>query len=483
MRPLKLLVTLLWLVTMALFAERHFAHDSVAAAAGDLSAEIFKEQWMGIYQEGRKVGWSSTKLSTLEALEGGTSPALSGGYKVTETAHMKLAVMGVEKTIDMSLDALIRRDFRLESFSLDMKSDVNIKISGTVEGRTLKVVLASEGLRTQYKLKLKDEPYLSPALSPFFKSGIRIGEKIRLPMLEPSSLAQGNAELEVVGKDKVGMKEAYKVKGSFNGAEFMMWVTPEGELLKEESAGLTFIREDENTAKEFNSASFDIITGMAVPFNMELPEDVGYLKVRISGIDTAGLELDGGNQTLKGDILEISESRASRTLLNGSLPLTSDELKEYLSSTLFIQSNDPEIISKSKAIVGGAKEPIEKTRLIYKWVYEKIEKAPTVTIPAATEVLKSRRGDCNEHTMLFTALARAAGVPARIAVGLVYKDRHFYYHAWPEVYVGGWLPVDPTLGQWPADAAHIRLLTGDLDKQFRLANVIGKLKIEGLEYR
>ena len=60
-------------------------------------------------------------------------------------------------------------------------------------------------------------------------------------------------------------------------------------------------------------------------------------------------------------------------------------------------------------------------------------------------------------------MARALGLPARVAVGLVYLRGAFYYHAWPEVYVaqsptlGQWLPVDPTLNQFPADATHVRL--------------------------
>ena len=86
-------------------------------------------------------------------------------------------------------------------------------------------------------------------------------------------------------------------------------------------------------------------------------------------------------------------------------------------------------------------------------------------------MLRTRVGDCNEHTALYVAMARAAGIPARIAVGLVYVHGAFYYHAWPEVYLrrgrggGLWLPVDPTFNQFPADATHLRLARGGLDRQ------------------
>jgi transglutaminase-like putative cysteine protease len=74
------------------------------------------------------------------------------------------------------------------------------------------------------------------------------------------------------------------------------------------------------------------------------------------------------------------------------------------------------------------------------------------------------------------ALARALGLPARENAGLVYVDRSFYYHAWPEVYVGEWITLDPVFNQLPADATHIRFVTGGVDRQVELLRVMGKLK-------
>ena len=102
-------------------------------------------------------------------------------------------------------------------------------------------------------------------------------------------------------------------------------------------------------------------------------------------------------------------------------------------------------------------------------------------------MLRTKVGDCNEHTALYVAMARALGIPARIAVGLVYMHGAFYYHAWPEVYIddgsgrGLWLPVDPTLNQFPADATHLRLARGGLDKQAAILPLIGRLKMTVLD--
>ena len=86
-------------------------------------------------------------------------------------------------------------------------------------------------------------------------------------------------------------------------------------------------------------------------------------------------------------------------------------------------------------------------------------------------------------------MARSIGIPARIAVGLAYSRGAFYYHAWPEVYLeegprrGLWLPADPTFNQFPADATHLRLMRGGLDRQAAILPLIGHLKISiiGLE--
>jgi transglutaminase-like putative cysteine protease len=101
-----------------------------------------------------------------------------------------------------------------------------------------------------------------------------------------------------------------------------------------------------------------------------------------------------------------------------------------------------------------------------------------VSIPNALDVLKTRKGDCNEHATLFAALSRAAGIPTKVILGVVFLDGKFYYHAWNEVFVGNWIAVDPTLGQFPADASHIKFIEGDLGKSSEIIKLVGKIKLE-----
>jgi transglutaminase-like putative cysteine protease len=90
-------------------------------------------------------------------------------------------------------------------------------------------------------------------------------------------------------------------------------------------------------------------------------------------------------------------------------------------------------------------------------------------------------GDCNEHAMLLAALARAAGIPARVEAGLVYMKGRFYYHAWNLLFLGRWVTADAVFGQLPADVTHLRLVTGSMQQQLDLAAVIGNITIDVID--
>jgi transglutaminase-like putative cysteine protease len=70
-----------------------------------------------------------------------------------------------------------------------------------------------------------------------------------------------------------------------------------------------------------------------------------------------------------------------------------------------------------------------------------------------------------------------------MAIGVVWSDEleAFAYHAWPEVWVGRWVWMDPTLGQPVADATHIKLASGGLESWPRVLAFLGRLRLEVVE--
>jgi transglutaminase-like putative cysteine protease len=139
--------------------------------------------------------------------------------------------------------------------------------------------------------------------------------------------------------------------------------------------------------------------------------------------------------------------------------------------------DDPRIIAQARTIVRGERRAGRVAGLLNDWVYRTLEKKITISVPSAAQVLEQKSGDCNEHTVLYVALARSLGLPARTAAGVVYLRGQFYYHAWPEVWLGQWVAVDPTFGQLPADAAHLRFTIGGLAQQVELVRLIGRLQV------
>ncbi|MBI4822740.1 MAG: transglutaminase domain-containing protein [Nitrospirae bacterium] len=469
-------ITALWLLSMGVLINRHYGHRSADIADGaDLPEELLKEQWMGIYQAGKKIGYSMTKTEPL-------SRSIGNGYKTHELVFMRTKVIGIQKDIKMTSDAILDKAFRLSSFVFNLESDINMTINGSMKENGMDITVEIAGIKSGQRISLSEPPYTSFSLLPdMLKSGVKKGQRIKKPVMEPSALTVADMEIEVLGEEEItvmGEKiNSFKLRGLYQGLDVLMWITDKGEVLKEESMGFLSIKEDKENAQRMDGETVDLIKEVSIPFDMKLPQDVSYLKVRLSGIKPDDFELNGGTQRLIADVLEITAPVLNKIY---SEP---NGMDEYLKDTLFVQSKDPEIVSVSREIVGAETNILEKARLIYQWVYVNIDKTPAMTIPSAKEVLKAKRGDCNEHTTLYTALSRASGIPTRIAVGITYVRGYFYYHAWPEIYLNEWIPIDPTLGEFPANASHIRLLTGGMDKQVKLMSVIGKLKLHGIEYR
>jgi transglutaminase-like putative cysteine protease len=150
-----------------------------------------------------------------------------------------------------------------------------------------------------------------------------------------------------------------------------------------------------------------------------------------------------------------------------------------LVATPYLQADHQEVIAIAREISAEAATPLDKVEKLAHWVYHNIDKRPVIGLPDALTTLSSRRGDCNEHAALFAALARATGIPTRIASGVTVQRGAFYYHAWNEVCLDNrWLSLDTTTNQFPSDLGHIRLVVGEIQEQLRLSGLLGTLRIE-----
>jgi hypothetical protein len=128
----------------------------------------------------------------------------------------------------------------------------------------------------------------------------------------------------------------------------------------------------------------------------------------------------------------------------------------------FIESEDPVLIQKAKALTAGAEDSWEAAKRLSRWVAEEI----SYDIPggaSARNTYDIKEGECGAHSRLFAAFCRAVGIPAKVVWGCMYTPNSggaFGQHAWNEVYMGeaGWIPIDTTAKEIDfADSGHIRL--------------------------
>ena len=147
----------------------------------------------------------------------------------------------------------------------------------------------------------------------------------------------------------------------------------------------------------------------------------------------------------------------------GSLPETSvmgeGELK-YLAATNRTQSDDAEIVALAANITAGSEDDFEKVARLAIWVNRNVAYNQNYLgrREDAVSVLHQRQGVCFEYATLFAALARADGIPTRYVIGNVYSNMFNTWlgHAWDEVYLGKWVPVDPTWFEVGSlDALHV----------------------------
>jgi hypothetical protein len=439
------------------------------------------EEWWGIYYRGEKIGYAGQKISP--------NPQ---GYLVQDSSLLRLNLLGTIQTVRTRLETTATQDWTLKQFDFELHSNaVQFKARGKVAGTRLDLEVDSGGFVSRKTLPLTQPPYLLAALKPYVVTqNFEPGTEQLFPTFDPSTLSQQITTVIVEGRERIRigdkMESVLRIRQRFKGISVVSWVNGEGKTLKEETpTGLSLVKESAEQAKslpEAKSISLDLITQTAVRTETPIPEPAqkNLLKLKLSGFSLAHFPLHGGRQQLSGDVLEIQREDL-RQIRSYKIPLQERRLASYLQSTPFVQSDHPEIRRLAERVLRGETDAIKAAARIREWVYGNLAKEPTVSIPNALEVLQTKKGDCNEHTVLFNALARSAGIPAKTVVGVVYLRGAFYYHAWSEIWLGDWVSVDSVLNQFPADITHVKFLEGEIDRQIDILELIGNLKIEVVE--
>ncbi|MDP8225771.1 MAG: transglutaminase-like domain-containing protein [Candidatus Lernaella stagnicola] len=492
-KPLRVFFILGWVALLAVFVYRQVHHTTLppgieVAAAALSETEDGEQEWFGIYAlspDGtkQKIGYA-TVLRTETAT----------GKKAEITTYMRLAMQGVTQVMRTESTFLTGPDYRLQYVDFVMRSDrLKFKVIGTVRNNAIDLEIETAGGTQTQIVPLPEIPVMPDDIVQFMvdKGGLQVGNSVELPFFDPMTRRYDTAHVRVAERIEHPMPDgppivAFRIVTKMAGAESTSIVDEQGRTLEQNMANVSMVREPRQTAltENWRDKPVDLPEVARVAVQRKIPNarEATKLAVRVSGVDLDDLPIGTGRQTYENGVLTVT---AAPPPAKGDfvIPYEGDDedIAVWLKPEPLIESRDPAIIKKAREIVPVAVDAVTAARAVADWVYKNLEKRPLVSITSAKDVLLIRRGDCNEHASLFTALARALGLPSRIEVGLVYLNGAFYYHAWNSVYVGRWVSIDATFGQFPADATHLRIVSGGLDKQVDLVRVIGAIDLEILE--
>ncbi len=473
-------------VTLAGCAGRHFQDAGAPPAPPQqrLAEWPWEEYWTGIVFNGNKIGYAHVQVR----------PAAGGeAFEIAAESAFRLKFLGFDKRIALRARDRVKADLVLESFEYAYRIDGSeLALAGVQRDGVLRVKVTNAGRTSEQALSAPDAVYPASAIGmiPVVR-GLVPGAEYRYTVYVGESQRLAEVQQRVEGYERSTLFEgaAWKVTTDLEGLRTTTWIDRLGRPVLEVGLNGVLIAglEDERRAKRDlaraalgqDEALLELgLIRTATP--IAAPRAATRLKLSVRSPAAATLPPSDPSQ-------DCRTVDASVECVLQSVPVPAGPREPaYLQPSLAVPSTDPRIGALAASIVAGKPAAREQAQAILDWIGGNIRKEPA-DVFSALDVLTTGRAECQGHAYLFAALARASGIPTRVANGLVYSAelKGFAYHAWNESLIDGqWRAIDPMFGQLQADATHLKLLYGEnLGDLAPLVAWFGATRIEVLESR
>jgi len=439
------------------------------------------DHYYGIYLNRAKVGWMRTRVAVGKRVRFDTNLTASVGGMGT-VSKVELTEMRAYDAQTGVLDELL--------FTQDASTG-QVLVRGQRRGKVLELTIEAGGATTKQTVKVTDTLADATAVERLVKNA-QVGATVAAKRYDPSIQKLVLVEHRVAAVEKKvfgGVSvDTVKIESNFPelGIRETAWLDAAGQVLESQVGGFFVARlEPPDVAKRLDFSQ-DILVSAVVPSPRKLTnsESITSMRLRMAGFaDAPPPSSPRQKVTREGDVVILELSMETPPYVPLAAAKKGADPAD-LEATAFIQSTAPEMIEAARAAVGDAEDVLTATSRLSTWVFEHVRDEYVPAYSNALDALKSARGDCTEHSILFVALARSIGIPARVAVGVAYwpPGNGFGWHAWAEVYAGGgWYTVDPTWGQAIADGTHIKLAEGGPAEQARIVMLLGRLRVVSLE--
>jgi transglutaminase-like putative cysteine protease len=440
-----------------------------------------------------------------------------GGQEVLRIVRLsKMAIQRSDEEVEMKIDfsSLESPDGRLWEFDTRLSQGPNVMTTvGRVKGGELQLELTAQGTTSASSIPWSDEygglyaVELSLSAKP-----MKPGEERTIPAFIPAVNQLGSYQLAARQVEPVELPDGthrllaiditttLPIGGTLRGG---IWMDESGEILKTHDEAMnmvTYRAPKEIALADSEAASYDLVTNLSVPVDRRLdrPYDSKRIRyhLRLEGGDPTQAFAVGPSQSVKPagpDSAEVTVYAVTPTRPGNPDAPRDPPTGADLAANSIIQSDNPHIVAIAEDAVGDETDPWQKALALERFVHSYITLTNySQAFATAADVAKSRTGDCTEHAVLLAALARARGLPARVAIGLVYTQESggpaFGYHMWNEVSIDDrWIPLDATLARGGAGAARLKLTHSNMEGASALScflpvvQVARKLEIEILE--
>lgn len=470
--------------------------------------ETLSDQWYAVELQGSRAGWSHTKV----VQDKGAITTL------TET-RLNMARDGVTIRIHMASKFVetVGGD-PVSMWSLMKYSDIPVETTYVFGEKEVQVTSVQAGNETKTTIPLPVGAWLTPnEAAEYTLKRLKAGaDVITLSTMDPS---QGPVVFQMTRKitNRDADVDLYGIKRKAIECDATMNIGPEivsreyldpndGTTLrgttKMGSLEFTLVACDRDTALTKAEAPEVMIDTLVSPDRpIRRPRDATTLTAELSVKEGEMPDLPNtGSQS----ITRVSDSKARvviKTVPDNPAPATDLADDRYLASTTYLDHKSQEITRLMEQSLQGKTDlsNADKAEVIRAFVHRYVQnKNLDQGFATATEVAKTQSGDCSEHGVLVAAMLRGAGIPARVASGLLYVDQFagqhnvFGYHMWAQALIdGSWVDYDATL-PIRFDATHITVCTSALKEggtmmtdMASLMPLLGQLQIRviNVEYR
>ncbi len=427
------------------------------------AAPRVRDIWHSYVADGKRYGYVHTVVVRLP----------DGNFRITQETRVLMDLFGINKEeLTERGEYVVTADYRPVSISVEGKRESGVaRVTGERRGSSFAVTATIAGIERSRVFDRPEAILPEPCLEDWLAdrpTGFEAGE---LTLLGEESCTPKPAKVKRLGARAGQPGVAWSVVTSDLGGERRLVLDADGLCLEQSAAGglMTLRRSPAEQARAIAYRKMDGRDVLMYPLGKEVgpPEFLESLTVELKwrdiGFDRFRLEDDRQHIVEKsqdGDqyraVVRIEPPKPLP--VPAKLPITGPEFAPYLGESRYIRPHDEKILALAREVTRGKTDALEAVKALSAWMLNNIEPSLIAETLTGPEVLACRKGKCSEFSTLFASLARAAGIPTRIALGERMIPGQWGGHMWNEVYVGRWIPVNTGANEVGTSFALVKLI-------------------------